>query len=318
MRKKNFFNFIFCCCSLSLGATELSEFKTMWTENNKAKRTAIQDTMQSIIDRTPKAEFDEFDETPNTRTSNPVLKFYDAALDRLLVDIPATEVKPGTVVIWYLYNMGFIIKTPESCFGVDIHHRRAVELADLVDFIAITHNHEDHYSMPLQHKMNDSGKLVITNFFPNPGYTKAAEYTHDLPGGITIHCGEANHNRKLQKFTMPMEIICKTGDKKFVFFTSGDCWSHEFLNRKSERIDLYAIHPRCGMKPVNAVTKLDPRLTFISHLQELGHEINRWRWQFSVGREELKNLDGINKAGYVPIWGEKFIWDGEKLTGCQK
>ena len=132
--------------------------------------------------------------------------------------------------------------------------------------------------MPLMRKMNAEQKPVISNFFPNFGYTKAAEFTHNIKG-VTIYCGEANHNDRLKKFTMPMEFVCPTGDKKFVFFTSGDCYNHEFLNKKSEKIDLYAIHPRCGMIPVNAAQRLNPELTFIGHLQELGHEINVWRWQ---------------------------------------
>ena len=110
-----------------------------------------------------------------------------------------------------------------------------------------------------------------------------------------------------------MEIVCRTGNKKFVLFTSGDCYSHEFLDRKSEHIDLYIVHPRCGMDVTSAVKRLDPKLTFISHLQELAHDINLFRWQISVGREELKNLSGIGKSAYIPVWGEKFIWDGEKL-----
>ena len=117
---------------------------------------------------------------------------------------------------------------------------------------------------------------------------------------------------------MPMEFVCPTGDKNFVFFTSGDCFSHEFLNKKSDRINLYVLHPRCGMIPLYAVQKLDPELTFIGHLQELGHEINVSRWQFSVGRHDIAEIGKINKKAYVPVWGEKFLWDGEKITGCQK
>ena len=200
---------------------------------------------------------------------------------------------------------------------VDFQEMDQEKLEKLLDFVAVTHNHLDHYSMPLMRKINAAKKLVISNFFPNSGYTKHHEYTHKLPG-VTIHCYEADHNKRLRKFTMPMEFVCKTGDKNFVFYTSGDCWSHEFLSKKSDRIDLYVLHPRCGMKPVNAAKKLDPELTFIGHLQEMGHEINRFRWQFSVGRVELENLKQINKKAYVPVWAEKFIWDGEKITGCQK
>ena len=318
MTKKIFASFICSCLFFGLAAGKKSaDLKNLCVTSDNTKRSSMQDEMQNIIDHTPKAEFDKFDADPLEKTSNKVLQYYDYSLDRIVADIPQTIVKPGTVVIWYLYNMGFVIKTPEICFGVDIHHRRAEKLEKLLDFVAVTHNHQDHYSMPLMRKMNAAKKLVISNFFPNSGYTKHYEYTHKLPG-VTIHCYEADHNKRLRKFTMPMEFVCKTGDKNFVFYTSGDCWSHEFLNKKSDRIDLYVLHPRCGMKPVNAAKKLDPELTFIGHLQEMGHEINHFRWQFSVGRVELENLKQINKKAYVPVWAEKFIWDGEKITGCQK
>lgn len=317
MKFKKFFNLMFGFFSFSLGAADAVDFATMYQESNVEKREKLQDIMQTVIDRTPKKEFDTFDNDPNAKTTNPVLKYYDHSLDRILADIPATQVKEGNVVIWYLYNMGFIIKTPTACFGVDIHHRRADKLEPLLDFIAVTHNHKDHQSLPLMNKMTATQKFVISNFFPNPGYTKAPSFTHDIKG-VTIHCSEADHNFKLRKFTMPMEFVCKTGNKNFVFFTSGDCCSHEFLNRKSERIDLYAIHPRCGMEPVKAAERLDPELTFIAHLQELGHEINVWRWQFTVGRHEVGELKKINKKAYVPVWAEKFLWDGEKIIPCQK
>ena len=317
MKNTNFWNSILFYLSFSCCAAETCNFKDMWLETDVAKRETIQDAMQNRVDQTTKKEFDYFDSNPDFKSTNPVLKYYDLGLERLTKDIPATQVKPGTVVFWYLYNMGFVIKTPEVCFGIDIHHRHASKLAPFLDFVAVTHNHNDHYSIPLLMEMNSAQKPVISNFFPNYGYTKAAEFTHNIKG-ITIYCGEANHNDKLKKFTMPMEFVCPTGDKKFVFFTSGDCYNHGFLNRKSEKIDLYILHPRCGMKPVKAAQQLKPELTFITHLHELGHDINRFRWQFSVGRYELEELKKIDRKAYVPVWGEKFIWDGEKVTGCQK
>ena len=59
-------------------------------------------------------------------------------------------------------------------------------------------------------------------------------------------------------------------------------------------------------------------MTFICHLQELGHEIDKYRWQFTLGRHELGEFKKINKNAYVPVWGEKFLWDGEKIIPCQK
>lgn len=317
MKHNKFFSVVLGFLPFFSSAADSNDFQKMYLEPDGKNREKLQDIMQAVIDKTPKKEFDAFDDDPKAKTANPVLKYYDHVLERLAADIPATPVKPGNAVIWYLYNMGFVIKTPTACFGIDIHHRHAEKLEPMLDFLAITHNHDDHYSLPLMGKMGRNQKLIVSNFYPNSGYTKAVEFTHKIKD-VTIHCSEADHNQRLRKFTMPMEFVCPTGDKNFVFFTSGDCFSHEFLNKKSDKIDLYAIHPRCGMIPVSAAQRLNPELTFIVHLQELGHEINVYRWQFSVGREELSEFKKINKKAYVPVWGEKFLWDGEKIIPCQK
>lgn len=292
------------------------DLKDLWLEKDPAKRIILQDHMQQWSDRTLKAEFDKFNADPNIKTKNKLLRFYDQSFDRLLQQIPKEKPAPGTVVIWYLYNMGFIIKTPTVCFGVDIHHRNAVKLEPLLDFLVTTHNHMDHYSMPLMRAMNAADKPVVSNFFPNAYYTKAAEKTHEIKG-ITIHCGEADHNQKLRKFTMPMEIICPTGNRKFVFFTSGDTGNHSFLKIKSEAADLYCVHPRNCMSAIDAAKQVNAKLTFIVHLHELSHEYNKWRWKFQDGRDELKIFQENNRAAYVPVWGEKFIWDGKKIHGVQ-
>lgn len=289
--------------------------ETIWTESDPAKRAEWMDAVQDIIEKTPSKEFYLFDNNPDAVTENPVLQFYDKALDRLTADIPSTQVEPGTAVIWYLYNLGFVIKTPTACFGVDLHHRHAVRLEPLLDFITVTHNHDDHYNMLLLRHMNASGKLVVSNFYPAPGYTKATEFTREI-NGVTIHCYEADHNSILRNFTMPMEFICPTSDRNFVFYTSGDCCSHEFLRKKSDRIDLYAVHPLCGMIAKDAALTLEPEMTFIGHLQELGHEVDRFRWRFSDGQHELDEFQKIQRNACVPLWGEKFLWDGSTITRC--
>ena len=318
MGKIKFMQTLFCLLPFCLAAdNDVKELQTLKFEKDPEKRRILQDKMQSFVNRTPKSEFDRFDSDPSLKTANPLLKLYDSALDHVKQDIAATTVEPGNAVLWYLYNMGFIIKTPTVCFGVDIHHRRAEELAELLDFLVVTHNHADHYSIPLLLKLTELDKPIVTNFFTSPFYTKAAEYTHNI-SGVTIHCGEADHNRVLKKFTMPAEIICPTGDKNFVFYTSGDCWNETFLNKKSEKIDLYAVHPYCGMKALNAAKKLSPAMTFIVHLHEMGHEIDRWRWSFDDGRREENNFIQADMPSYIPAWGEKFLWDGEKISVSRK
>ena len=49
----------------------------------------------------------------------------------------------------------------------------------------------------------------------------------------------------------------------------------------------------------------------------MGHEYNRWRWPFQLGREEVANFRKDNLDAYVPVWGEKLLWDGKKINVCQ-
>ena len=289
----------------------------LWLEQDTKKRMELQDYMQTLVDKTLKAEYMAFFENSSMPTNNKVLQYNDASLDRILKQLPAEKPAPGTVTIWYLYNMGFVIKTPTTCFGVDINHRHGEKLEPYLDFLVVTHNHNDHYTIPLMRAMTANQKMVISNFFPNAGYTKAASMTHKIKD-ITIHCGESDHNSRLKKFTMPMEIICPTGDRNFVFFTSGDTSNHSFLEKKSEKIDLYAVHPFNGMKAIEAAKKLDAKLTFIVHLLEMTHEYNKWRWKYADGRWQLDVFRENNRNAYLPVWGEKFIWDGTKILTTQK
>ena len=314
MSKKSILSAVLCFVPLLFScAGEVKDLLRIKKVKDPIERSRLFDRMNFFAGKTSKAEFEKFDKDPKAKSSNTLLRFYDQTLDQVKKDIANTQVAPGTAAVWYLYNMGFIIKTPTVCFGVDIHHRRAIELAKVLDFLAVTHNHVDHYDLPLMYELTRMKKPVVSNFFPNPYYTKATQSAHNI-SGVTIHTGEADHNKLLKKFDMPMEFICPTGDKNFVFFTSGDCRSELFLHRKSDKIDLYAVHPICGMKPHLAAKKLAPEVTFIVHLYELSHDVNVWRWTIDNGRAVQEVFQNENLNSYIPAWGEKFIWDGKKIT----
>jgi len=265
--------------------------------------------LQSCADHTTAAEFEAFEAGSFAAGKNVLLHFYDRAFEKVFCEVFFTTVEPGQTVLWYLYNSGYIIKTPAACFGVDLHHRMAAKLAPLLDFVIATHNHDDHYNLALLNSLTENEKAVVSNFFPNPFYTKAVECTYMMPGNVTLHCGEADHSAHLRKFTMPVEIICKTGNAECVIYTSGDCYSHEFLAPKSKAVDLYIIHPRCGMKPVEGVEKVNARLTLVSHLLEMSHEIDRYRWPLSFGKEVVEDLKKINREACFPVWGQKIVWN---------
>ena len=76
----------------------------------------------------------------------PILYFYESAMDKTLNNIKNTQLSGKEIALFMVYNTGYVIKTADSCFGIDIDHRRAVKLAEVLDFLLITHKHADHYN----------------------------------------------------------------------------------------------------------------------------------------------------------------------------
>ena len=236
----------------------------------------------------------------------PALTRLDVAFDKVLAEVKSTVVtdKPA---VWYVYNMGVIVKTKETCFSIDLKHRKAPEIAPLLDFALITHNHGDHFTEEFYKAMNGAGKTVISNFKDNYGtkdWVKNGGYTR-VPktfklGDVEIHTSLTDHNGYLVDYTTVFEI--QVG--KYVILHSGDCGNVNKLNPR-RCPDLWMMHPYCCMKIEDGVKRMRPKLTAVMHLNELGHA--RWRWTWQDG---LKAKEAAEKAGgeaIVPMWGDRIF-----------
>ena len=122
------------------------------------RMVASRDFTAAMNDATPKATVDAL------LAKYPVMRWYDESFDRILGEFEATTVTGDTPAIWYLYNMGVVVKTKTCSFGIDICHRKAARLAKHLDFLLVTHNHGDHLNMRLIGAMSGAGKPVISNF----------------------------------------------------------------------------------------------------------------------------------------------------------
>ena len=230
----------------------------------------------------------------------------DAAFGKVLKEVKETSVSTRPAV-WFLYNMGVIVKTKASCFSVDLMHRRAVELAPLLDFALITHNHDDHYSLDFYRAMDKAGKTVGNNFACNygaystgavGGYTRARKAFRI--GDVEIKTALADHNGYLIDFTSTFEISVDG----LRLFHSGDCSNIEKLEPLSEP-DLWFVHPRCGLKVEDGVKKFSPKRTVIAHINELGH--GKWRWTWQDGLMEKAKVEKAGGAAVLPCWGERIV-----------
>ena len=276
--------------------------------NFTAERRAAMGEMQTYIDTFTHTLFNEYLATPEGTDKERgiegwgLMKYYNMAFEKVLAEVPATEVKKGEVVVWQLYNMGYIVKTQTQCFGVDVYHKHAERLAPMIDFMMITHNHADHQWKPLIAEMERQGKAVYSNFMDN-GY-KVSTGDEFTVGNISVKVTTVDHNATLKNFVNTYEINCyaSKGKKGYVMFFSGDAHNYEQLN-PTTAVDVFIPHLAVGLNMAEAVKKIAPKEVLMSHILELGHSINKWRWSYEYGLNECEKLQ--REGVYLPVWGEK-------------
>lgn len=239
------------------------------------------------------------------------LRRLDAAFRKVVKEARAAKVAKGAApAVWYVYNMGVLVKTHEALFSIDLQHRFAEELAPELDFALITHNHHDHYTRRFYDMMNTRlHKTVVSNFADNYGAHFAKR-----PGGFTrggktfrfkdveIRTSISDHNPYLIDFTLPFEITVGN----FRLFHSGDSQNLAKLN-PADAPDLWIVHPFCGMKTEDGVRKFHPKRTVIAHLNELGHAKNRWRFTYKDGLSVKAKVEAAGGAAEMPLWGDRII-----------
>ena len=239
----------------------------------------------------------------------PVMRWYDESFDRILDEFEATTVTGDTPAIWYLYNMGVLVKTKTCAFGIDICHRKAARLANHLDFLLVTHNHGDHLNMRLIGAMSGAGKPVISNFhLAWDWYCRDMEKTFKYKD-VTIHTVAADHNKHLPWAVTTFEVKCGKGKGAYTIFHSGDCNRFDHLKPKG-RPDVYFGHCAIGLDFMAAAKKTMPAKLFVPvHHQELGHIHSRWR---CVAFEDgpLPIVKSLCDAGYkaaMPVWGDRVV-----------
>lgn len=230
----------------------------------------------------------------------------EAAFSRVLSEVKTTVVTDSPAV-WFVYNMGIVVKTRESCFAVDLMHRRAPELAPFLDFAVITHNHFDHYSEAFYAAMDDAGKLVVSNFKDNYGAVRLTGSGGYLRGNKTLKLKDVeicayltDHNEYLTDFTTAFEF--KVGD--WVLFHSGDC-SNGVKLQLAKRPDLWVFHPYCGLEVADGLKIVNPQRLVIAHLNELSHWRGRWRWSWQDGLTAKAAAAAAGGTAIMPFWGER-------------
>jgi L-ascorbate metabolism protein UlaG (beta-lactamase superfamily) len=239
----------------------------------------------------------------------PVMRWYDREFDRVLDELERTKVTGARPAVWYIYNMGIVVKTKTCSFGIDVCHRQAPRLAEKLDFLLVSHNHGDHYSMNLMRKMSALGKPVGSNFhLCAKWYSREFEKTFKFRD-VTIHMTAADHQKWLPWAMTCFEVVCGEGADAFTIFHSGDCNRHDHL-RPRGRPDLYFGHCAIGLDFMSAAKDTMPAKLFLPvHHQELGHIHTKWRC-VAFHDEPKKIVTSLRDAGFnaaMPVWGDRIV-----------
>lgn len=249
----------------------------------------------------------------NTRGFTALEKL-EAAFKKVFREVKETVVSGAAPAVWSVYNMGYIVKTPESLFSIDLVHRRDVEFAPLLDFALITHMHGDHWRQEFYGAMNGAGKTVVSNFLDNNGVKDRENGCGFIRGvktfkikDVEIRTSLIDHNEHLIDFTTAFEI--KFGD--FILYHTGDSGrgTEPKLNTVWGRPDLWLFFPGCGIDVRKAVKKVNAKRIVFGHLWELGHAQNH------SGRLDERlirpRLVQAKQAGCqdvsVAFWGDRIL-----------
>ena len=256
----------------------------------------------------------------------PILRRYDEAFGKTMDEVRRTKVEGDKPAIWYVYNMGVIVKTRKSLFSIDLCHRLAPTIADELDFAIISHNHLDHYTRAFYRAMDGRHKTVIQNFECNYGAAlhvvdgklaglqggySYGECKYDI-GDVSVRTYVSDHNPILRKFVMPVEIHIGN----YTILHNGDTFNVQDL-RPTRTPDVWIHHAWCWggcykrseweqSETMRGIRAFHPRLAVVSHHQELSHtQPGRRTFKSAFDRKTAAEESGT--PAVVPFWGDRIV-----------
>lgn len=286
------------------------------------RRIALLKDFQTYSDSLSYLTFNKYLKSPDQISVDmehaiPILYCYRNAFDCVIDEVRNTKVEDGTVVIWLLYNMGIVVKTPSGCFGIDINHRWAEKIEPYLDFLCVTHDHEDHKSIELMQAMKSKGKPVLSNFFKADDKYYSIKPANYKIGNFSISTDITDHNTKLLNFISVFRIDCGRDAGNFSILHCGDSnFNPMQFSHVQGPVNLAIL--RFGAKEENNILgtgngQVKPDYIVLSHIIELRHRINESPHRASI-IETLNHIPQMKcEQTILPFWGEKMVWKSGKL-----
>ena len=276
------------------------------------KRLDAMEKVQSVINRFEREDWSTYRKESDAEALAEMEKrgvpyYLRQSFEKVCKEVRTTKVKEGTVAVWLLYNMGYIVKTPTTTFGIDLFSKYTDRLLDMIDFGMITHPHGDHNNSAFTKGMERRNKPILAAFdiknVEEMRVEHGGEYTF---GDVKVRVTLGDHNKRLRNYVASYEIDCGANTNHTVIFHTGDSCNYEQLNPQKQ-VDIFIPHIRVSLDIQKAMDKFHPHHLFMSHIQELGHRVHKWRWTFhdALRSKEKWNHDHM----WIPCWGERVIYN---------
>ncbi len=248
-------------------------------------------------------------------SSYEALHYLRKSIQNAIEEIDIVEIEQG-VVIWHFYNMGYVFKTKNSCFGIDIHCRDAEQLEKHLDFLLITHHHHDHFSPKLIDAMLNVDKPVITRRYKGSiTVRKSREFKF---GSVRVKVDIGDHHRHLPLIStnnmLMFQVDCEDEAGNYTIYHSGD--GNGIRKMIPDRdVDILIVHVQLPMPLKKAVNRVNPKITLVSHVMELSHSGGfpmPMRWSYDYAFRKMKDLE--EEKAIVLSWGEKWLFPGTRIV----
>lgn len=139
--------------------------KDVFSLNDKINLSSPGDTSKARTDLL--GEIDTFmkSSVKGTGFSQKPYDLVKVRLDKALTEIPKTVVPAGKVKVWYIYDMGLIVKSDTATVAFDLAstavYGRMKDFTRYIDILITSHYHNDHFDLPVIKEALKNGVTVI-------------------------------------------------------------------------------------------------------------------------------------------------------------
>lgn len=269
---------------------------------------------------------DDYLQQPNVNRSSTVQDFFVKRLSCALDEIERSVVRNG-VRVWHIYNHGYIFKTPETTFAVDVVTTRHIwnlawdipdeisaRMAKIFDALLVTHDHSDHSDQELIAEMLAAKKAVavpaaVLEKFPRGVFGIDAWGKKNVRGQkVTGRPGVHVYDNGRNVHNLTYEIVTDSGVH---ILHTGD---HDYTENLSWQRPPDILIPKFdGVSPKYPNDKVldilfgygDVGLIIPGHMNELAHYPMGGRTSF---REAVRQFQKCRVPYQIMLWGESYAF----------